>query len=386
MDKILIVSCGDIPFDTRKPGALYVENGQVKFDHDKTFNAARRLLHAGCNTIYVNRFALTTWTPPAAVDFDWESPGYFEMFREYVKVLHQPVQGETTAPGANIVIDLFLGCIETWQYYDWTKSARLINAFFTALGDLPYVHFAIGRECNSMDSVAWVRDCVGPTFKAAGRVPYSYGASYCQPGGGGPMEMQKGAAVEKVWDERTALKLYRPIHGVKDETSKTLLDAMDNWTRDLHDICVIWSVDGVGVGNLQGDSPDDFIVLPDGRIQRRPSTEQIKSALRYALNNSPWKFMPDGQVKYGFETMTKAMTIETAVKQLQAVADVYAEVFGTFPDNYLQYPNDWVNPLPPTPVPVPIPIPVPVLCSFWYHIGKGNFRAAFEHLMGKHGN
>lgn len=355
MDKIIIANCGDIPFDTRLAGALYVENGVVKFDKVKTFNAQRRLMNAGLNTTYVNRFALTTWTPPAVVDFDWESPAYFTLLREYVETIHNPTQSKTSLPGADIVIDLFLGCVETWQYYDWSKSINLINAFFTALGDLPYVHFAIGRECNSMDSVAWVRDCVAPTFKAVGRIPFSYGASYCQPGGGGPMEMQKGAAVEKVWDERTALKLYRPIHNVKDETSFRLLDAMDNWTRTLHDICVIISIDGI----KDGESPDDFIILADGRIERRPSVEQIKRALRYFLNNSPWKFMPDGQVKYGFETMTKAMTVETAVKQLQAVAEVYLEIFGVVPENYGKYVSDWVEPLPPVPEPEPIPTPLP---------------------------
>jgi len=410
-DKILIINCGDIMFDTRPAGALVVDNGVVKFDKVKTFNAARRLLNTGLNMFYVNRFALTTWTPPAAVPFDWESPGYFELMREYVQVLHRPIQevGATQLPpGAEIVIDPFLGCIENWMYSDYAKSAQLINAFFAALGDLPYVHFAIGRECDAQDSWKWVRDCVGPAFKAAGRVPFSYGASYCQAGAPGPMELQKGWGVEKVWDEATALKVYRPVHGVKDETSESLGSvehgSIYNWCQGGNPICVIWSVDGV----WDGDSQDDFIKLPSGQVQRRPSTDQIKSALRYALNNSPRKLMADGQVKYGFETMTKAMTIDVAVKQVQAVAEIHSEIFGVVPENYGQWPNDWVEPecqigqtktekcwdgsviithvckegkWQATGTACPVKPPT---CTAWYHLKRLNFKAWFAHIQGKH--
>ena len=350
---MLICNCGDIPFDTRSPGALYVENGVVKFDKVKTFNAARRMLNAGANILYINRFALKTWYPPAVIDFDWESPGYFDLLREYCKILHQPIQDETTAPGADIIIDLFLGCVETWQYFDYVKSTRLINAFFTALGDLPYVHFAVGRECNADESRAWVRDCVYPTFKAAGKIPFSYGASYCHAGPKGPMEWQTYEA-ELVFGYGAMLKGYRKTHNVKDEISLALGDiisgAVYNWCVNGNPICVIFSMDGIW------DGLGDSITLPDGRIQARPSTEQIKSALRYILNNSPRKFMNDGQIKYGYECMTKSMTIEAAVKQLQAVAEVYVETFGILPENAGKYPNDWIEPVKPEPEPIPEPI------------------------------
>lgn len=371
-DKFLICNCGDIPFDTRPAGALYVENTLIKFDKVKTFNAARRLLNAGLNTWYVNRFALTTWTPPAAVNFDWESPGYFEMLREYCSILHNPVQSGAIngAIGADIVIDLFLGCVETWMYYDYVKSARLINAFFAALGDLPYVHFAVGRECDAQDSRAWVRDCVYPEFKALGIRPFSYGASYCQAGSPGPMEWQKFEA-EAAWDEQTALHIYRPVHGVKDETSIALGSvehgAVYNWCVNGNPICVLFSVDGV----WDGDSTTDYIILPDGRVQSRPSAAQIKSAMRYIMANSPQKFMPDGQVKYGFETMTKAMTIEAAETQIGAVVEVYAEAFGVWPENMGKYPLDWIEPQPePEPEPEPEPPKPPVITwQFWFGLG-----------------
>lgn len=355
-DKLLIISCGDIPFDTRPAGALYIQDGVVKLDKIKAFNAARKLLNVGINTFYVIRYAEITWCPPAAVAFDWESPGYFDLLRQYVEILHQPVQSAATAPGATIVIDLFLGCCETWMYSDYEKSTRLINAFFSALGDLPYVYFSIGRECNDQNSWLWVRDCVGPAFKAAGKVPFSYGASYCQHGAPGPMELQKGWGVEKVWDEQTALKLYRPIHSVKDETSKCLgsveSGAVYNWCVNGNPICVIFSVDGV----WDGESPDDRITLPDGRMQIRPSVEQLKSAMRYILNNAPVLTLPSGQVKYGFEYMSKCQQIDVVIKQIHAIVDVYFETFGNLPENYGQYPNDWVEPIVEPPVIIPPPI------------------------------
>lgn len=350
-DKFIIASCGDIPFDTRPAGALYVQDGVHKLDKAKTFNAARRLLNAGVNTFYVNRFGMTTWYPPVVVDFDWESPGYFDLLREYVQILHQPTQDTTTLKqGAEVIIDLFLGCVETWQYYDYVKSVRLINAFYNALGDLPYVHFAVGRECNAVESRGWVRDCVYPTFKALGIKPYSYGAAGCQPGTPGPMEWQKYQA-ELAWDEHTALHIYRPVHGVRDETSDYLITAVNNWCVNGNPICVLFSVDGV----WDGASETDFIEY-NGRIQRRPSVEQIKRSMRFIMANTPQKFMPGtGQVKYGFECMTKAMTIECAEAQIGAVVEVYAETFGEMPANRGQYSLDWVEPKPPEPEPQPEP-------------------------------
>lgn len=55
--------------------------------------------------------------------------------------------------------------------------------------------------------------------------------------------------------------------------------------------------------------------------------------------------------------------------------------------NFGQWPDAWVEPVivvPPVTEPATETTPVPALCSFWYHIGKGNFKAAWEHLMGKH--
>lgn len=394
-DKLIIANCGDIPFDTRPAGALYVENGQVKFDHDKTFNAARRILNKGGNLIIVERFARTDWTPPAAVEFDWQSPGYFELLWEYVKTIHNPVQGETTLPGVPVVLDIFLGCVETWQYdpANYPLARLLIQNMFVAFKDLPYVRFSPGREVNAMNGIdqgtiqAFMNQVVYSEFEAAGQPLFAYGACYktTNPPYMGDLEQQKGL-YDRLAGEPAALSVWRKVHNVTDENSASLIETINFWFRNMNpnlpaQIKAIFSVDG----SWGGTSDIDFITLANGQIQRRPSGDQMKSAIRYIIKNSSCITQPDGSRKIGFEYMSKAMTIEVVEAQLQAIAEVYFELFGVWPENYGKYPNDWAAPLPPAPEPIPTPIPVPVLCSFWYHVGKLNFKAAWEHLRGLHG-
>lgn len=358
-DKLLIISACDIPFDTRPAGALYVDDGVVKLDKVKTFNAARRLLNAGANAFGVLRFASTSWTPPAAVAFDYDSPGYFDMLREYVQILHDPIQDPTTYKlgyttnnqGAIVIIDPFLGCVETWMYdpANYDKCRDVLYRYFAAVNDLPYVKFTVGRECDSEYARAWVRDCVYPEFKAAGRVPFSYGASYCHAGSPGPMEWQKFEA-EAAWDEQTALSIYRPVHNVRDDSSVSLTESTRCWTENGNPICVIWSVDGV----WDGLSGTDRIVLPDGRVQARPSYGQLQQAMRYWIANAPRLTLDNGQVKYGFEYMSKAMDLNVVLPQIEAIVDVYAETWGTVPANYGKYQLDWIE-LEPEPQPEPQP-------------------------------
>ncbi len=383
MDKLLIVSCGDIPFDTRPAGALYVEDGVVKFDHNKTFNAARRIINKCANIFIVERFAMTSWTPPAAVAFDWESPGYFELLRQYVETIHRPVQGESTLQGIPVVISFFIGACEYWMYLpeNYDKARLLMQKMFATFKDLSYVQFCPGREMNAKkypDGVfidqgtiqAFMDQVVYPEFEAAGKALFAYGACYAttDPPYNGDLEQQKALYERKVGEER-ALTVFRKIHGVADSKSKTLLETMHFWFEHAnpnHPLKIdgIFSVDGVGSGAGQGESDIDFITLSNGTEQHRPSGEQMKDAIRYVVKNSARVDNPDGTVSLGFEYMSKAMTMPVVETQLQAIAEVYFELFGEWPEYFGKLPNDWVEPVVP-PVIVDPPVVPPLKFNLW---------------------
>lgn len=366
-DKILIANCGDIPFDTRPAGALYVENGVVKFDHDKTFNAVRRIYNKGVNLIIVERFALTSWTPPAAIEFDWEDPTYFTLLRQYVETIHNPTQSKTSLPGVPVVISFFIGACEYWMYLpqNWEKARTLIRTMFATFKDLPYVRFCPGREMNTKlfpDNTyinqgmiqAFMDQVVYPEFEAAGQTLFAYGACYTttNPPWMGDLEQQKGL-YDGLAGEPAALSVWRKVHNVTDENSTSLIETIDFWFRNMNpnlpaQIRAIFSVDG----SWGGTSEIDFITLPNGQIQRRPSGDQMKSAIRYIIKNSSCVTLPDGSPKIGFEYMSKAMTLDVVEAQLESIHEVLQEL-GISQENYGKYPNDWVEPVivvPPGPV------------------------------------
>jgi hypothetical protein len=360
-DRIRIISglLGD--FSTAPWGCLKVEGGKVTLDNVKAFNRARRMLNSGANQFRILR--RNQWS--ADFPFDWQDEGYWPMLREFVQILHQPYQEPAGAgQGADVWIEIFDNCSDDkdWMYdpHQWPKAEALIRAMFENLGDLPYVKFGTGNELNSPDARAFVRESVFPEFKKAGRVPFSFGAVYQRtnpPGSPGPLEWQKYEA-EKRWDEQTALSIYRPVHGVRDSSSMNLIDTVKFWVEQGNPICVLWSMDGV----WDGLSECDYTTAANGIVQRRPSVEQIKAAMKYWIDIA-WKFaMTNGQVKYGFEHIAKAQNNDLcSALSIRAISESYQERFAELPENFGKYPLDWVEPIPPDPPDPPVP-PVPKSC------------------------
>jgi hypothetical protein len=118
---------------------------------------------------------------------------------------------------------------------------------------------------------------------------------------------------------------------------------MNDWTVGLHDICVLLGPDGV----FDGDDLCNFF-----KNSRRPSPEQIFGAVLHFLQNSPYRILPDGHVKYGWEILPKVVNNDRCVvKGVEAVSRAYETVFKVLPISVNQFPNDWVDPNPPNPVP-----------------------------------
>jgi len=352
-DKIKIISglLGD--FSTAPWGCLKVIDGKIVLDKNKAFNRARRLLNSGANTFRILR--RNVWS--AEVQFDWEDKGYWPMLREFVQILHQPIQGDPGArSGTDVWIEIFDNCSpdKDWMYdpHHWPKAEALIRAMFKNLGHFPFVKFGVGNEMIG-EGRSFVRQCVFPEFKKAGLVPFSYGSVYQRMnplGSPGPLEWQKYEA-EKCWDEQTALSMYRPVHGIKDAGSWDLIDTVRFWVANGNPICVLWSMDGV----WDGESVCDWTTAPNGQLQHRPSVEQIRSAMKYWLDIA-WRFtLPSGQVKYGYEHIPKAENNDLcSAMSIRAISEAYQDRFAALPENFGQYPMDWVEPKPPAP-PEPLP-------------------------------
>jgi hypothetical protein len=383
-DKIKIIH-GLGGFNTSEHGELNVVDGKVVLDKVKAFNRARKMLNSGANTFRILRRGI--WDVEKI--FDWENDGYWPLLREYVGILHQPFQGANPPSGADVLIEIFDGCSETWMYEDYVKAKKLIRSMFANLGNLPYVKFGVGNELNKdtvlkngthqQEARKLCREVVYPEFKNAGKIPFTYGASICHPGTPGPVEWQKYEA-EAAWDEKTALAIYRQIHGVMDDTSEELIVSVANWMK--HPICVFWSVDG----SWKGNSVCDRVFYKD-KWQIRPSPIEIKKAIRYWMDRVKNWNLPSGQIKYGFEYIGKSINNDDCVANgVRAISEMHKEKFGVWPENYGKYPLDWVDPLPPEPpTPPEPPIPVPEKCTLWYHLKRLNFRAAWAHIRGEHG-
>ena len=378
MDKIYIIK-GLVDFLTAPAGVLNVIDGKVVLNKQKAFNRARIMRNAGSNMERILRRGLVSWGAERA--FDFEDEGYWPIMREYIEILHQPFQGENPPPGADVWFEIFDGCSEDWMYQDYTKARRLIREAFDNLGHLPYVKFGVGNEMNKAGAREFCRDIVFPEFKQAGKKPFAFGAMYKRqnpPGKPGPLEWQKYEA-EKVWDEKTALAIYRPVHHVRDERSEDLIDTVEFWAN--HPICTIWSDDGV----FDGDSVDDFAIY-NGKAQRRPSPEQIKKAMKYWMDYAKKFDLADGQIKFGFEHCGKAVNDDLVVaKDIVAISRAYRDRFGKWPENFGRYPDDWVEPeTPPVIIIDDEEKPDEPPCTILYHLKRLNFRAAWEHLLGKH--
>ena len=107
-------------------------------------------------------------------------------------------------------------------------------------------------------------------------------------------------------------------------------------------------------------------------------------AMDYWMDRVKSFYIPGGHRKFGFEYLPKARNNDDcAAKGVAAISDAYFNQFGFWPENYGRYPNDWIEP--PGPIdPNPNPIPPTPPCTFWGHLKRLNFKAAIEHLLGKH--
>jgi hypothetical protein len=325
-------------------GILRIVNDKVDLDRPKAFNRARLMLHSGANMFRILRRGV--WSIDR--EFDWETPGYWELFREYIQILHDPSQENETGVGAKVLVEIFDGCSEDWMFdpANYGKARKLVRAMFANLGDLPYVLFGAGNEMNHRDNRAFVNAVTFPEFKKAGRVPYSYGAMYSE--NDDYLEDEKYDA-GNFWSDDVKDRIVRQVHGVKDASSINLIHSVEYWVVNGNPLAVHLGCDGV----FDGGSPCDYY-----GNSRRPSPEQINEAMRYFFANAPKILFPDKSVKYGWEYLPKAVNQDNCSAQgVVAMSQAYSERFGTMPENYGKYPNDWAEPEPPSPIPDPTPQP-----------------------------
>ena len=355
-DKILSIYSPRADFSTAKWGVLHLVDDKIEFNRPKAFNRSRLMLDCGVNSQGILRrgvWELAKYSNGKEATFDWEDKGYFDLLREYAAILHQPYQKAGKGKGADVVIDIFDGCSETWMYSDPTKAKKLMQTFFGELAYLPYIKFSF-NELNKPAALAFVRDVAYPEFKRAKIMPFTYKTS-ADPNDR-LLENQKGVA-DRVWQVETTRIIWRAVHGVLDERSETLLYAFINWAREKHLIRALLSVDGV----FTGASECDWI-LKNGRIQRRPSPEQFRRAIRFWLDNVRDLWLPGGDPLYAFEYLPKAPNNDLCSRAaLEVVAEEYLRKFGKALENYGKYPDNWMPiptpepPMPPTPPQPPAP-------------------------------
>jgi hypothetical protein len=356
-DKILIFQSPLADFSTSPWGILKVVDGKVTLDVTKAFNRARLMLNSGANMFRILRRGV--WS--TIVPFDWEDAGYWHNFRDYLTILHMPVQGTWTLGGADVLVEIFDGCSEEknaaglqWQYENYPKARQLIQAMFSHLGDLPWVKFGVGNEMNKAESIEFVEKVVYPEFKAASRKPFSYGAVYSDKPGDDWLEKQKGKASLAWNSDDVSFEIFKQVHGVCDKASKNLTDTVSYWVRGSSKHRTIWSVDGV----FDGKSDCDYYEDENGKRKTRPSPAQWRSAVKYVLDYALKFETPAGLPRFGFEYLPKAVNKdECSAKGVKAISEEYHTKWGTWPENWGKYPDDYVEPEPPKPPEPEPPIP-----------------------------
>lgn len=370
-DRFLILYSPMADFSTAPWGVLEVVDGKVVLDEAKAFNRARLALDSGANMFRILRRGV--WS--IQVPFDCEDVDYWNLFRRYLSILHMPVQGTWYLDGADVLVEIFDGCSESWMYdpANYGKARQLIQAMFSHLGDLPYIKFGMGNEMQKAESVEFAEKVVYPEFKLAGRIPFSYGATYSTKDD--LVEKQKAKA-SLAWNppgapdyeigDAVAESIYKQVHGVRDKDSIHLTDTVSYWVN--HPLCTIWSVDGV----FDGASDCDYYEDENGKRKTRPSVAQWKSAVKYVLDYAKRFALSAGQVKFGFEYLPKAINAdECSAKGVLAISEEYKAKWRVWPENFGKYPNDWTEPIPPEPPepepPIP-PTPEPIekpCCYYW---------------------
>ena len=168
-------------------------------------------------------------------------------------------------------------------------------------------------------------------------------------------------------------KDYPKVHPYGRRTGYTKEAWVD---RNLASNRVCFSTDGTD----HGDAPSG-----------RPSPARMKAAMLYVMrSNSRYKAAPliKGYPKLWFDFLPHGETTEQIVAVVDAMAEVHKEVFGTWPDNRGHVPTyEEMYPEPTPEPPTPPEPPFPTTCGvrhWWEHLKRLNFKAAWEHLLGKH--
>jgi len=365
-DRVRIIYGALGAFSTARWGFLRVKDGKVVIDIPRLFNMAAAMLNAGANCFRI--FLRNTWG--VEVEYDWRTPGYWQTLREFLAILHQPYQNDGTGEGTEILVELFDNCNPDDKALmndpaRYEEGRQRIRDAFANLGDLDYVKFRAGNEAPKGNSLAFFKEVILPVFNDAGRVPYSYSQCYetWTPAWDGPVERQKRAA-ETVWDELTALAIFRVLHSIKDSTTADLQEIVGYWVHDGNNILVEISDDGV----MDGTNPCDKTLSPTGAMQARPSEAEFESAIDYLLSNAP-TLMYNGKSKYGIEHCGKKPDDddnECIPRMIAAIARCYQRRTGEQPFNKGRYPDRWIKPEPPTPPEPPAPPPAPdCKCRHW---------------------
>ena len=96
-------------------------------------------------------------------------------------------------------------------------------------------------------------------------------------------------------------------------------------------------------GVFDGESKDDFAVNARGKVQRRPSPEQLRDAMNYIFSRMPYPMLPTGEPRFGMEWISKVADDDIAARSIAVISEMYAKKFGSWPANYGKYPDDFVE-------------------------------------------
>jgi hypothetical protein len=317
-------------------GFLRYVNGKVEVNTERAFNTARRILHAGGSIFRIMRHA--PWHNPAR--FDIHNPDYRDIIRELTAILHQPYQTPGTGQGADIWFEPFDGCgnvdapgqtplDKTWIFTNEAEVRWTIREVFRIFHDRPYVKIGCGNEIGgTLKQCLRFHEILFEEFKAADRVPFSFGATYSTTDDN--IEYVKKMAGEKrFWGDFSNKWIFREVHKVGSDGS-----------THLHDVVKMW-----------GNHPIRHCYSADG-VKPRPNITQWRSVLEYVFKNVRTleiKKPADTKLKIIFELFGEVGGAPELV--MLGASETYAEKFRSLPRNCGEYPFDWIPPQPPPPPP-----------------------------------
>ena len=115
---------------------------------------------------------------------------------------------------------------------------------------------------------------------------------------------------------------------------------------------------------------------------RRGDYKQTYDTTLYFLKNSAGK-----SLKWYIESLPSNNALPAWRDNIKAMAQACFDYYGVWPENWGKPFVPELEPITPDPVTPPIPddgVVESEPCTLWYHLKRLNFRAAWEHLLGKH--